>query len=133
VLLFIPIAVVFVYEQSTSTPDVELIPVERFQRALTLLLDYYPHLTGRLQINPHDGTPEITSLGTCAELLVAQCSERLDAFSSPGLNSPSRFSMQNLPAAGNALLRPFDTTLEDVCHNPVFTIQLNRHLQESPI
>ncbi|KAJ6607038.1 transferase family-domain-containing protein [Mycena sp. CBHHK59/15] len=60
---FIPIAVVFIYEQPTSTPDVELIPVERRQRALTLLLDYYPHLTGRLQINPSDGTREITRLG----------------------------------------------------------------------
>ncbi|KAF7977913.1 hypothetical protein HWV62_2484 [Athelia sp. TMB] len=117
----IPIAVVFVYKHPTSTPDVELIPVERLQHALTLLLNYYPHLTGRLQINPSDGTPEITRLGTGAELFVARCSERLDAFSSSG-----RISMQDLPDAGNALMAPFDPTLEGVCRDPVFTVQHTR-------
>ncbi|KAK0195329.1 hypothetical protein F5146DRAFT_1132817 [Armillaria mellea] len=71
----VPVAVVFVYAPS---PDIELIPVERLERSLTLLLDYYPHLTGRLQINPSDGTPEISRLGTGAELFVARCSDRLD-------------------------------------------------------
>ena len=126
---FMPIAVVFVYQQPTSTPlpNVELIPVERLQCALTLLLDYYPHLTGRLHINPSDGTREITRLGTGAELFVARCSGRLDAFSSsPGLVSPGRILMPNLPAAGNALLAPFDATLEGVCRGPIFTVQHTR-------
>lgn len=122
----IPTAVVFVYEQPTSTPDVELIPVERLQRALTLLLDYYPHLTGRLQVNPSDGSREITCLGTGAELYIARCSERLNAFSSPGLLSPGRILMSNLPAAGNVLLAPFDATLEGVGRDPIFTVQHTR-------
>src|SRR5277367_2716207 len=127
---FIPIAVVFVYQQSTSTPppDVELIPIERLQRALTLLLDYYPHLTGRLHINPSDGTREITRLGTGAELFVARCSGRLDVVSStsPGLVFPGRILMRDLPDAGNALLAPFDATLEGICSGPIFTVQRTR-------
>ena len=125
---FIPIAVVFVYQRptSTSSPDAEFIPVERLQRALTLLLDYYPHLTGRLHLNSTDGTREITRLGTGAELFVAQCRKRLDEFSSsaPGIVSPSYILMPNLPAAGNALLAPFDPT--DVCNGPIFTVQHTR-------
>ncbi|KDQ12476.1 hypothetical protein BOTBODRAFT_34444 [Botryobasidium botryosum FD-172 SS1] len=117
----IPVAVVFVYKQPALTIDTEIIPVERLQRALTLLLDYYPHLTGRLQIDPSDGTPEITRLGTGAELFVAQCSERLDALSSSG-----RILMPSLPAAGNALFAPFDAALEGVCRDPIFTVQHTR-------
>lgn len=111
----VPIAVVFVY---TSSPDIELIPVERLERSLTLLLDYYPHLTGRLQINSSDGTPEINRLGTGAELFVARCSERLDA--------SDRIVLPNLPGAGNALLAPFDPSLEGVCRDPIFTVQHTR-------
>ncbi len=72
ILPYVPIAVVLVYEQ---TADVELIPVERLECALTRLLDYYPHLTGRLQVNPSDGAAEIARLGTGAELFIARCSE----------------------------------------------------------
>lgn len=111
----VPIAVVFVYAPS---PDVELIPVERLERSLTLLLDYYPHLTGRLQINPSDGTPEISRLGTGAELFVARCSERLDRL--------DHIELPNLPGAGNALLAPFDPSLEGVCRDPIFTVQHTR-------
>ncbi|KAK0485716.1 transferase [Armillaria novae-zelandiae] len=109
---FVPIAVVFVYAPS---PDIELIPVERLEHSLTLLLDYYPHLTGRLQINSSNGTPEISRLGTGAELFIARCSERLD-----------RIELPNLPGAGNALLGPFDPSLEGVCRDPIFTVQHTR-------
>ncbi|KAJ7592921.1 transferase family-domain-containing protein [Mycena floridula] len=111
---FIPIPVVFVYEK--TTPDVELIPVERLQQSLTLLLDLYPHLIGRLS----DGRSEISSLGTGAELWVAQCSERLDAFPVPALNRPGR--ILELPGEGNALFPPFDPTIP----NPLLTIQHTR-------
>ncbi|KAJ7498509.1 hypothetical protein FB451DRAFT_1202137 [Mycena latifolia] len=84
------------------SPHIPISNVERLQRALTRLLDYYPQLTGRLQINS-DTTLEITQLGTGAELLEAHCSEHLDALSSAG-----RVLLQNLPGAGNTLLAPFD-------------------------
>ncbi|KAG8887912.1 hypothetical protein FRB98_008737 [Tulasnella sp. 332] len=122
----IPIQVVFVYKQAPSTHSVELVPVERLQCALTLLLDHYPHLTGRLHIDPSDGTPEITRLGSGAGLYVAKCSNRLDAYSSPGLTTPGRILMSNLPSAGNVLLAPFDMTLEGVCHDHILAIQHTR-------
>ncbi|KAJ6561528.1 transferase [Mycena vulgaris] len=108
----IPIAVVFVYDNS---PD-----INRLQRALARLLDYYPHLSGRLQINS-DTTTEIARLGTGIDLFEAQCSERLDAFASAG-----RLSLLDLPGAGNALLAPFESTPEGVSRDPIFTVQHTR-------
>ncbi|KAL6054710.1 Transferase [Balamuthia mandrillaris] len=132
VLPFVPIAVVFLYRKPTSgASSSELLPMERLARALALLLDYYPHLTGRLQINPSDKTPEISQLGTGAELFIAQCSERLDTFC-PSLyageeqHATGRILMKDLPAAGNALLAPFDPTLEGVCRDPIFVVQHTR-------
>ncbi|GME34446.1 hypothetical protein BOTBODRAFT_34444 [Neofusicoccum parvum] len=107
--LSVPIAVVFTYKSG--------IAVDRLQRALARLLDYYPHLTGRLHISEEDGTREMTALGSGAELLVAECTSRLDAFSSP-VDLPGR--------GGNALCAPFDPSLEAVCRDPQFTIQHTR-------
>ncbi|KAF7336688.1 Anthranilate N-benzoyltransferase protein 3-like protein [Mycena venus] len=120
---FVPIQVVWVYEQSSS--NIELIPVERLQRAMERLLDYYPQLSGRIQINSDDGTREIARLGTGTELLEVRCSERLDAFSSRGLGSPES-RLQDLPGAGNALLAPFDPTPDAVCRDPIFTVRHTR-------
>ncbi|KAK7454020.1 hypothetical protein VKT23_011531 [Stygiomarasmius scandens] len=118
VLPTIPVAVVYVYK-GTVTEEPILLP--RLKRALELLLDYYPHLTGRLQIDPGDGTYEISRLGTGAELLEAKCSEPLDYFSKEG-----RLSIQNLPNSSNALFAPYTPVLEDVCRGPLFTIQYTR-------
>ncbi|KAJ3886434.1 transferase [Lentinula edodes] len=115
---FIPVAVVFVYEQSGST---QTIPVQHLQRALELLLDYYPLLTGRLHIAT-DGTYEVTSLGAGAELLVAQCSEHLDSFSS----TQGRILLMDLPSGSNALFGPFDASLEGSCRDSLFTVQHTR-------
>ncbi|TFK51935.1 hypothetical protein OE88DRAFT_1486547 [Heliocybe sulcata] len=129
----IPIAVVYVYKTPTSSPSVaalsrELIPVERLRRAGSLLLDYYPHLTGRLHLNA-DGTREIKRLGTGAVLFTAECSAHLDeSYSSPD-DSPctqSRIVITDLPDGGQALLAPFDSTVEGVCNHPVFSIQHTR-------
>ncbi|KAJ6531901.1 transferase family-domain-containing protein [Mycena capillaripes] len=117
---FVPLQVVWVYEQPPSAQ--QLIPVERLQRAMTLLLDYYPQLTGRIQVDPSSGIREIARLGTGAELLVAQCSERLDA---SGTSSPES-RLLDLPGAGNALLPPFDPTPEGTCRAPIFAIQHTR-------
>src|SRR2546430_1570586 len=65
---FAPRAGVFVSRQVQSSPPAkangeevaatsgvrELIPIARLLRALARLLDYYPHLTGRIAINPQD-------------------------------------------------------------------------------
>ncbi|KAJ6513150.1 transferase [Mycena sanguinolenta] len=123
---FVPIQVVWVYAQ--SDPNVELIPLERLQRGLERLLDYYPQLSGRLQINSSNGMREIAAFNTGAELLEARCSQKLDAFSSPSPSSPESrcILMQDLPAAGNALLAPFDPTPDGVSRNPIFAVQHTR-------
>ncbi len=113
---FVPIAVVLVYRQPGPSPGAEIIQVKHLRRALTLLLDYYPHLTGRLHINPSDGSPEIDRLGTGMELLVGQCRDQL----------AGHIALPNLPAGGNALMAPFDASLEAVCRGPILTIQHTR-------
>eukprot|EP00762_Andalucia_godoyi_P003230 ANDGO_06671.mRNA.1 Anthranilate N-benzoyltransferase protein 3 len=121
VLSFVPIAVVFVYRPSVGSPS-ELIPIERLQRALALLLDYYPHLTGRFSVNQSDQSPEITQLGTGAELLSATCSANLNDLSV----FHATVRLQDLPDAGNALLAPFDPDPDRICKDPIFTVQHTR-------
>lgn len=125
---FVPSTVVCVYKHpgSSSMADAngsQLIAVDRLARAMALLLDYYPHLTGRLQFNPSDGTPEIAHLDSGIELLEARCSARLDESVDA---STGRITMPALPDAGNALVPPFVLSLEAVCRNPIFSIQHTR-------
>ncbi|KAJ7158652.1 transferase [Mycena filopes] len=122
---FVPIQVVWVYKQPAES-DVQILSIERLQRALTLLLDHYPHLSGRLR--QRNGIREIVGLGTGAELVSAQCSEPLETFSSPGVNAPAprRILIQDLPDAGNALLPPFDPSPEAVYRDPIFAVQHTR-------
>ncbi|KAK7033208.1 anthranilate N-benzoyltransferase protein 3-like protein [Favolaschia claudopus] len=124
---FVPIQVVWVYDHKNDFSG-ELIPIHRLRRALEHLLDHYPHLTGRLQFNPTDGAREIVAFGSGAALLEARCSEPLDAFSSPGLTSPTsrRVLMADLPDAGNALLPPFDPTPAAVFRDSILAVQHTR-------
>eukprot|EP00644_Phytophthora_capsici_P014731 jgi/Phyca11/124293/e_gw1.53.95.1 len=125
-LVAIPLAVIFVYRPKPSTTE-ELIPVDRLRSALGLLLDYYPHLTGRIVINPKDQSPEIQQLGTGAKLVSAHCSSPLKAFEAaiqddaPG--SPPRLIGPNLPDGGNGLLPPFDPTEEGAAQDAILTVQ----------
>jgi hypothetical protein len=115
----------------------ELIPLDRLRRALALLLDYYPHLTGRFQLNEADHTTEITDLNSGALLLSATCTNTLDdlrrvrpidiqqAVDADG-DDPRRLLLSDLPAGGNALLAPFDPSPEAVYRDPIFAIQHTR-------
>lgn len=122
---FVPIEAVFVYRKPTSTSDTELICVPQLKRALSRLLDYYPHLTGRLQFDPEERTPEITRLGTGAELLEAQSSIRLDDITSSG-RAAGRILIPSLPDCGGGLLPPFDRSIEGVCRDPVLAVKHTR-------
>ncbi|KAH6620991.1 transferase family-domain-containing protein [Chaetomium sp. MPI-SDFR-AT-0129] len=121
----VPIQVVFVYKMPTSgLQDKELIPVDRLRQALCRLLDYYPHLTGRLHFDPGSNAPEIRLLGAGAELLEAHSHEQFADFASR--STSGRILVTNLPGSGNDLLTPFDPTTEGVCRDPIFTVKHTR-------
>lgn len=124
----VPIAVVFIY-QAPSMVSRELIPHIRLKKALEILLDHYPHLTGRLHIEDRDGKRTIDGLGTGAELLEATCNSPLSAFSSQpqtNVSQPDRNVGTQLPGAGNALLPPSELSVEAACRDPLFAIQHTR-------
>eukprot|EP01102_Stenamoeba_stenopodia_P015148 TRINITY_DN5133_c0_g1_i1.p1 TRINITY_DN5133_c0_g1~~TRINITY_DN5133_c0_g1_i1.p1 ORF type:complete len:565 (-),score=113.22 TRINITY_DN5133_c0_g1_i1:1816-3510(-) len=121
----VPIAVVFCYRQHQQTDSEKqhtIIPIERFRRALALLLDNYPHLTGRFA-QGSSNEPMIDRLGTGVDLLEASCDARLDSFSS---SPTSRLVVTDLPGEGNALFAPFDISFEASFEQPIMTIQHTR-------
>lgn len=120
---FIPIAVVFVYAPTASHS--QPISLSRLRRALAVLLEHYPNLTGRLSINTNDGTRSIDRLGSGAELFSASCAQPLLAWSrEDGITA--RVLLQDLPEGGNALLPPFEGTMESILVDPIFTVQHTR-------
>lgn len=125
---FVPIAAVFVYRQ--DSPNQEVIPLPRLRLALSRLLDYYPHLTGRIVVNPDDHSTQIEHLDAGAKLVSATCDQPLDKFEGiadddkPG--SSPRLIAANLPGGGNALLPPFDSTVEGLTRDAILTVQHTR-------
>ncbi|ETM35295.1 hypothetical protein L914_17763 [Phytophthora nicotianae] len=121
---FTPITVVFVYHRSESLKE-ELVPLKRFQRSLERLLDYYPHLTGRIVVDEKDNTPRIEQLGAGGKLIEAKSSEPLEAFEAVGDDdepaSKPRLIVTNLPEGGNALL-PSLAGIND----PILSVQHTR-------
>lgn len=122
---FIPIENVFVYHKPTTTTEIEFLPIERLRQALPYLLDYYPHLTGRLQFNSETHAPEIVRLGTGAVLHEARCGVRLDELV-PSDRASGRLLVTDLPHCGTALKVPFDPSMDGVCQDPLLAIQHTR-------
>lgn len=116
----IPVAVVYVYRATEDGK--EAIPLERLKRAISTLLDYHPHLSGRLHINESDGVRGINRLNTGMGLYEAQCASQLETISP----TPGRILLSDLPEGGNALLAPIEPTFDAVCRDPIFTIQHTR-------
>lgn len=116
---FIPIQVVYVYEQPNHR-FVDLVPTARLRHALSLLLDYYPHLTGRLQTRTSDNAPEVSRIGTGALLLDGTCPSRLDELKSPANN---RLLVTDLPDNGNALFAPYNDGKAADGEEPLLVVQ----------
>ncbi|KAE8361681.1 transferase [Aspergillus caelatus] len=114
----IPVSAVWIYESSSSSAG--LIPIERLRNAISRLLDYYPHLTGRLRIDPNTDVRSITRLSSGVHLLEAYCDAPLRSFATA---SGRELSIFDFPNVGNVLLAPWDTSLEGTQRDPVFTIQ----------
>ncbi|KAG3115720.1 hypothetical protein PI124_g5778 [Phytophthora idaei] len=126
---FVPISVAFVYRRGESMAE-ELIPIERFRRALERLLDFYPHLTGRIVMDDKDNTPRIDQLGAGGKLFSATCCDLLEAFEAVGEDdepgSKPRLIVTNLPGGGNALLPPFDPSGAGMTRDPILSVQHTR-------
>ena len=104
----VPIAVCFVYPSQLDT--------SRLRTALGRLLDYYPHLTGRLALQA-GGAPYIHRLGTGAHLHLASSGRKIqDARDEQG-----RINLARLPGGGNALCAPFDPATFDT--DPILTVK----------
>lgn len=73
----VPIDLVYAYEKPDHEKTEDFIPISRLREAISNLLNYYPHLTGRLAIDPSNGVRSITKLGTGASLFEASCDQPL--------------------------------------------------------
>ncbi|KAA8910845.1 hypothetical protein TRICI_004033 [Trichomonascus ciferrii] len=116
---FVPVENVFVYEHPTKG---DLLPVERLHRALSYVLNYYPHLTGRLHYS-ESYNPELVRLGSGGELIVAKCNSRLEDLRS---SKNDRLVVTDLPSSGADLTPLFDPTMEGLCRDPILTVQHTR-------
>lgn len=118
----IPVVTTIVWK-AAGRGDPVLLPFSRLEIAIARLLDFYPHLTGRLAIDSI-GRACINRLGSGAELLQARVHSRLDASSSSGFGG--RLVLPDLPRAGNLTLSPWTSTIEGVCHGPLLSFQHTR-------
>jgi hypothetical protein len=123
VLAFIPVAVVYVYPPSTSSTPT--IPIEKICRATSLVLDTYPHLTGRLGIDDKHGGSHLHSLGSGCEILEATCQSTLKELAK---GKGGRIGLMDLPGKGEDLMAPYDFLNKTVKREEqvVFTIQHTR-------
>lgn len=114
-------AVVFVYESqpSSNSPTPPPISFDKLHTALTHLLNYYPHLTGRFRLDLIKGKHTIDRIGTGAALHEAIVDQPLSSFRS----SAGVYSILDQLDAGNDLLGPYDSSIEALGEDPIFTIQ----------
>ena len=117
----IPIAVIFVYAQPKQDAT-RLIPFARLQSALARLLDYYPHLTGRIVLNTDDNSPEVQNIGTGANLVEATCDAALDEIPHSG----PRLKVTDLPNGGIDLLPVFEPVVGSIYPCAPLSVQHTR-------
>ncbi|GMF22579.1 unnamed protein product [Phytophthora lilii] len=98
--------------------------------SLRRLLDYYPHLTGRVVMDKKDQTPRIEQLGAGGKLISATCNDPLEAYEALGEDdkpgSSPRLIVTNLPDGGKTLLPPFDPTEAGMARDPILAVQHTR-------
>lgn len=109
---WIPVAVVFVYKHSLS--------LFRIHRALELLLDSYPQLAGRLDMQTKPGIDLSSARAgeSGAHLLEAVCESTLEQCS-----TDNEVDLAKLPQGGNALLAPYAFDSDFMKEVPVLSVQ----------
>ncbi|CAI7581607.1 unnamed protein product [Penicillium bialowiezense] len=115
---------VFIYRKPTSTPTNHFLVSDRLMEAVSHLLDYYPHLTGRLQLHPTTHAAQIGSLGCGVDFWQARCTTTLRKIATSSLSG--RIITPKLPGYGAALLPIFHATMGSYSHNAILAIQHTR-------
>jgi hypothetical protein len=121
--IVVPIDIAFLYRNNETSPHGEFMPFNRFKRAMSRVLDYYPHLTGRLQLRQADKAIEISRMGAGALLVSASCNSELNSFLP---TSTTRLTQLHLPDGGNTLIPEQEATNEELLENPLFRTQHTR-------
>ncbi|ORY82961.1 transferase [Leucosporidium creatinivorum] len=103
---FIPVACIYLYRHPIDSL--------KLRNALAVLLDTYPHLTGRIGIRA-DGAPEVERIGTGVDFITATWPEDIELSSSTVVT--------DLPDGGNALLAPFAPSTTGPPAVPILSIQ----------
>ncbi|KAH8083242.1 transferase family-domain-containing protein [Filobasidium floriforme] len=130
--VIIPINSVFVYRRPNVNANLvrdEFMPIGRLQHALEGLLDHYPHLTGRITVNPDDGRWSIWQMGSGVHLVEATCTGPLGFASSDSQdirNDTRPGRILNLPAGGNGLFPHLELDPVEVMRGPILIIQHTR-------
>jgi hypothetical protein len=115
------ISVVYIYESSTQIP--EPIGITKLRKALQYLLDSYPHLTGRLHVDPTSNRRTLHQFGSGVDLIEARCCKILVSLTQPRLGQ--RLCLSDLPDGGNELLALWQS--DEVKHSgPLLSIQHTR-------
>lgn len=120
----LPIEAVFIHKKPSSLSSDQFIDLDRLKDAMSHLLDYYPHLTGRFQLNPVTHAPEISHLGAGVDFWEAYCCTTLRNIASSSLSGLIITPL--LPERGAALLPSFDSAVEAVSRNAICAIQHTR-------
>jgi transferase family protein len=118
-----PISTIWIYESSTTA---NLIPVDRLREAICRLLDYYPHLAGRLAIDSDTGTRTIDRLGAGMHLVEASCDTSFRSFAGVTSDPDQGWNVYDFPGLGQPVLPAWDMSPEAVQGDPIFKIQRTR-------
>jgi hypothetical protein len=113
VLTFIPVAVIYIYPSP--------IDIDKLRQSTSILLNTYPHLSGRLAVDPNHGGAHIRNLGTGCEIIEATCPYTLDEYRKDG-----SINLLDLPGKGEDLLAPYEFRNTKLENQVVFTIQHTR-------
>lgn len=121
----VPIHILFVFE----SVDAECIPIGLFKQAMGLVLNYYPHLSGRLQLKA-DHRHFLERFTAGALLTEAHSDECLaDIATGRYASNPAEgkyLSLFDFPSGSNALFPPFDPSAEGLSSDAVFAVQHTR-------
>jgi hypothetical protein len=111
---------VYIYESSAQVS--QPIEITKLRKALQYLLDSYPHLTGRLNVDPTSNRRTLRDFGSGVDLIEARCCRSLVSLTQPR----RRLCLSDFPNGGNELLAPWQSDLEAMCRGPLLSIQHTR-------